>query len=105
MQNVQQVKEKPRDEGPGINVITRSGIATIGVKEKVVVEPLRKVSDKKESLDLQKEKETFLEARMEFARDEASNFSLPPTKPNVTIKTSFIVPQWRVHWCSSAFKY
>ena len=54
-QNVQLVKAESRDDGPSINVITRSGISTGGAEEKVKAKPLiRKASRKKESLDLQK---------------------------------------------------
>ena len=56
-QNVQRVKVEPRDEGPSINVITRSSMATRGAEERAAAEPLiRKATIKKESLDLQKEK-------------------------------------------------
>ena len=52
-QNVKRVKAEPRDEGPSVNVITRSGMATGGDTEKVEAEPLiRKEAIKQEVLDL-----------------------------------------------------
>ena len=50
-----------------VNVITRSGVATRGNEEKATTEPLIwKVPDKKEGINLQKEKEIFIEARKYF---------------------------------------
>lgn len=55
---------EPRDEGPSVNVITCSCMATGGAAEKAKAEPLiRKATIKQEGLDLQREKETFVVAR------------------------------------------
>lgn len=52
-QNVLRVKEEPCDEGPNINVITCSGMATRGAEERVTAKTLiRKAAIKKEILDL-----------------------------------------------------
>ena len=71
MQNLKRVKVEPRDDGPCINVITRSGISTGGAKEKVEIESLiQKAEEKVEGLDLKNEKETFIEAWREMAKSE-----------------------------------
>lgn len=55
MQNIQMVKAKPSDDGPSVNLITRSGVSTRGNDEKDSTERLnRKASHKKECLNLQK---------------------------------------------------
>lgn len=78
MENVQRVKAEPRDEGPRINVITCSGMATAAAEEKVAAKPLiRKAVIKQEGLDLQKEKETFVAARKYFDNVEVSTSQAP----------------------------
>lgn len=77
-QKVQRVKAELCDEGPSINFITHNGMATGGAKERVVVEPfIRKATIKKERLNLQKEKETFIESHKYFTKDEASTSKAP----------------------------
>ena len=56
-----------------VSMWSHNGISIGGSKEKVVAESLiRKAMEKMESLDLKKEKETFVESRREMAKDEAS---------------------------------
>ena len=72
-QNVQWVKAEPRDDGPSINMIIPIDIATRGAEEKAMAESLIwKAVEKMESLDLKKEKETFVEDQREMAKNEAS---------------------------------
>jgi len=58
-----------------------SGMATGGAEERAAINPLIwKSSIKKESLDLQKDKETFIEARKDFTKGEASTSKAPKTQ-------------------------
>lgn len=64
---------EPWNEGPGINIITHSGLATGGAKEKALDEPLiRKAVIKSKGLDLQKERETFITAHKYFIEASTS---------------------------------
>ena len=77
------VKAGWRDDGPSVNLITRSGFFSGGNEEKVVAEPLiRKASDKKEGLNLQKEKEIFIKSRKDFA-DAGASMSRNLMEPKV----------------------
>ena len=86
---MQRVKVEPRDEGPSVNVITHSGMATRGSAEKVEVEPLiHKEATKQEGLDLHKENETFVATRQDFAKAVASNPQAPTNlKADAEVKT------------------
>ena len=76
--NIQMVKDELRDDGPSVNVITRSGISIGGNEEKVSIElVIRNASENKESLNLQKEKEIFIEVRKDFVDARASTSTTP----------------------------
>ena len=87
MQKIQMVKVESRDDGLSVNIITCSGAATEGDEEKRAdVESLiRKPSDKKEGLNPQKEKETFIEAKKDFAAAGASTskYTMEPKADDV----------------------
>jgi len=73
-QNIQMMRSKPREDGPSVNMVTQSGIATrefIGkqLKENTWV---HRVADKDTEFDLYKEKETFMEAKKSFVDSGSS---------------------------------
>ena len=71
---MQRVKAELRDKDPSVNVVTRSGLAIRGTGEKVETEPLiHKVVSKQEGLDLDKSRETFMEARRDFLEIKESS--------------------------------
>ena len=69
---MQRVKIELRGKGPSVNVVMHSGLATRGIEEKVETGMLiHKVVSKQEGLDLDKAKETFMEALRDFLKTEA----------------------------------
>lgn len=75
---MQRVKAELRDEGPSINVIKQSDMATGVDEKKATTEPLIwKATIKQESLDLQNEKETFVATRKDFSKDEEYTSKAP----------------------------
>ena len=72
-QNVQLVSIEPRPI-PAVNVVTRSGATTdVQSKEKQPDEAwVRKAVEKAPAFDVRQEKETFLEARRDFADPDLS---------------------------------
>ena len=76
-QNIQLVTTKTRDEALELNISTRGGLNTKGIPEEQrhhpKVEWVQPVVTKDYVWDLQKQKETFLQAKQEFYEKGASS--------------------------------
>lgn len=72
IQNLQMMRSKPQKEDPNVNIVLRSGITTGDYKGKQSEEStwVRKSPTKEPEFDLQRAKETFMEAKKSF--DDAS---------------------------------
>jgi len=72
--NVLKISAKDREEKPIVSIITRSGINTneyVATLGKVPIVEVRKARGPNPPFDPQKEKDTFMEARREFATNDA----------------------------------
>ena len=77
-QNVQLICAKDHTPQQKLNIVTRSGLATDGAQSSGAKKPtakwVQKSIDKPSTFDLQKQKETFLQAQRDF-NDVTTSFS------------------------------
>lgn len=73
-QNIQMMRSETHEDGPSVNIVTWSGIATGADKGKKLEENVwvHKAVDREVGCYLNKENETFMEAKRRFANAGAS---------------------------------
>ena len=83
-QNIQLIAVEPKEPEPAINIVTQSGASTSGTSQETGQNTsqgwVRRAPTKATALNLQKNKETFHEAKASFDEPTLAGPQVPPSR-------------------------